>query len=248
MTIQIGAFEFNRLTAQPFGYDESEVTLGRTARKWLITGLATPAEWLDLLTEYDTWRTARIENESPQSSGTVGTTIAFSGDGPGGQTWTNVACWFLAAPTGEQSGSFISISCELIDATQSLEVILKDIETTAEEEDAPDLGTYSVGGATLTLTKPPDGFTDGPQLDLTASGVHYISGPKTATAVKRIEGTTDSGGWGSILVWYAGIVGSTPGIGNYYPIEPPSATADVRIVDGIKTTVYTVSLTLAQVK
>lgn len=247
MSITLGAFAFNRLNAQPFAYDESDTRLGRTARKWTISGLATPSEWLDLLSVYDAWRDLRIEDEDTEISGVIGTTVTFSGSGPGGQAWTNVPCWFISAPTAEQSGAFLSINSEIIDATQALEVILKEAETTTTEE-TPDFGTITIGTTVVTLTKPVDGFVDGPQLELTATGTHYLSGALTATKIKDVEGTTNLTGWNNIRAWYETQISTVPLTNSYFPISAPTASAEIKTVNGVKTTVYTVSIQLALVK
>ena len=131
MAITIGGTSFPTLTAQPFGYEETNTRAGQTARKWLITGLLKPSEWLDLLDEYDGWRDTRIDDEPTETSNVVGTTVAFSGDGPGGQSWTSIACWFITAPQAGQSGSYLSASVELVDANEALEVLLKTKEDEA---------------------------------------------------------------------------------------------------------------------
>lgn len=247
MSITLGTFTFDRLNAQPFTYDESNTRLGRTARKWVISGLATPTEWLDLLDVYDTWRNIRITEEDTETSGVIGTVVLFTGSGPGGQTWTNIGCWFDAAPAAQQTGAYLAISFELIDANQALEVILTQQETEAATE-TPDFGTITLGTTTLTLTKPVDGFTDGPTIELTASGTHYLSGALTATKVKDVEGTTNLTGWNNIRSWYETQISAVPLAGSYFPVTPPVASADIRTVSGIKTTVYTVAIQLVLVK
>lgn len=247
MTITIGTSTFSNLTAQPFGYEETEVSLGRTARKWELSGLLLPSEWLDLLGVYDEWRDLRIEDEDSKTSGVVGTTIDFSGTGPGGQSWTNVACWFLSAPSAEQSGAYLSAKVVIVDASQALEVLLKTEEETEEDQGLPDLGTFTVGSTVLTLLKPPETYGQPPQLELTPGGVHYITGPKVAVEVRSIEGTTDASGWNGVLSWYESEVGSTPSSGNWFPISAPTASAEKKVIDGVSTVVYTVSIELARV-
>lgn len=245
MTASIGSFSFPNLIAQPFGYQETDVSGGLTARKWTLSGLLLPSEWVSLLGVYDTWRATRIQDEPTETSGVIGTTVAFSGSANGGQSWTNVACWFLSAPEGTQTGKYISASVEIVDANQSLAVILKQQEaTTAENVDQPDLGTFSLGGATLTLLKPPDSYSDTPTLELTATGNHLISGPKVVVRVKDIEGTTDAAGWASVRSWYEAAVTSTPTAGAYFPLGAPSASAKNKIVSGQTVIEYTVSIQL----
>lgn len=244
MTASIGSFSFPNLTAQPFGYQETEVSGGLTARKWVLSGLLLPSEWVSLLSIYDTWRATRIQDEATETSGVIGTTVAFSGSANGGQSWSNVACWFLSAPSGTQSGAYISASVEIVDANQSLAVILKQKEVGEAEEGNPDLGTFTLGGAVLTLLKPPDSYSDTPTLELTATGNHLISGPKVVVRVKDIEGTTDAAGWASVRSWYEAAVTSTPTAGAYFPLGAPSASAKNKIVSGQTVIEYTISIQL----
>jgi hypothetical protein len=246
MAITIGTTPFPTLTAQPFGYEETDTRRGWTARRWLITGLLKPSEWLALLTTYDTWRNARIQNEDSLKTGTVGSTVNFSGTGAGNQTWTTIACWFISSPSAEQAGRYLSVSVELVDATQALQVALKAQEGEAEE-DLPDFGTITLGTTVLTLRKPIDSYRQGPDLELTAIGRHYITGPLVVERVRDIEGTTTETGWQNIRTWYEEQIVATPAVGSYFPITPPSATAEIVLVNGVKTTRYTVAIQLGRV-
>jgi hypothetical protein len=245
----IGTAQFPTLTAQPFAYDETDVRAGLTARKWILEGLLKPSEWVALLGVYDGWRNTRIQDADTAVSGVVGTTIALSGKGAGSQTWTSVACWFASAPSGEQTGRYIAATVELVDANEALAVILrqKEAEEESSDEDLPDLGTYVIGDTTLTLLKPVDTYAGGPSLSLTATGVHYVEGPLVFQRVKDVEGTTNVTGWNSIRSWYETQVGTTPSVGALFPISPPTASARNKIVSGVKTVEYTVSIQLGQV-
>lgn len=248
MSVTIGTSTFPTLTAQPFGYDESDTRAGLTARKWSVQGLLTPSEWLTLLDDYDTWRDLRIEDEPTETSGVVGTTIELSGTGPGGQTWTDIACWFTSAPQAEQVGAYLSVSVELVDATQALEVLLKEKEREDEtSDDLPDLGTITIGTTVLKLLKPVESYGDGPQLELTASGVHYVTGPLVVYRIRDVEGTTSVSGWTGILSWYESQIVNVPEPGAWFPISIPSASAANKVVDGVTTVEYTVSIQLGQV-
>ena len=72
MSITIGAATFSRLTAQPYGYEETDTKSGQTARRWTVSGLMTPAEWLALLNVYDTWRNLKILEDPVTVTGVVG--------------------------------------------------------------------------------------------------------------------------------------------------------------------------------
>lgn len=247
MAISIGAASFPTLTAQPFGYDETDTQSGLTARRWAIQGLLTPSEWLALLGVYDTWRDLKIQEDDTAVSGVVGTTVSFSGTGAGGATWTSIACWFSTAPSAEQVGAYLSVSVELVDANEALEVVLYQQQREAESEDLPDFGTITLGTTTLTLTKPVDSYGEGPALELTPTGNHYITGPLVVYRIKDVEGTTNLTGWNNIRSWYESQIVAVPATSSYFPISVPSATAEKRVVNGVKTTVYTVSIQLGQV-
>jgi hypothetical protein len=245
--VTIGTAAFPTLTAQPFGYEETDTRAGQTARKWLVTGLLKPSEWLALLGVYDSWRDLRIEDEPTLTSGTVGTTVNFTGNGPGSQVWTSIPCWFITAPSAEQSGAYLLASVELVDANESLEVVLKTQEGAEAEDDLPDLGTITINSVVIKLTKPIDAYADGPSVELTATGVNYVAGPLVVQRIQDIEGTTDLNGWNSIRSWYESQVVSVPSSGSYFPVSPPSATAENKIISGVKTVQYTVSLQLQRV-
>jgi hypothetical protein len=242
MAITIGIADFPTLTAQPFGYEETDTRAGQTARKWLITGLLKPSEWLALLDVYDDWRDIRIDDEPTETSNVVGTTISFSGTGPGGQTWTSIACWFIAAPSAEQSGAYLSASVELVDAN-----LLKTEEDAAADEDLPDLGTITIGTTVLTLLKPVDAYATSPTMDLTAGGSHYVQGALVPYNIKDVEGTTNLSGWNAIRAWYEAQIVAVPLAGSYFPITAPAATAENKVISGVKTVQYTVSIQLGLV-
>lgn len=248
MALSIGSAEFPTLTGQPLGYDEKDTRRGITAKKWSVSGLLTPSEWLALLEEYDDWRDTRIAEQDPAKSFEQGTTVLLTGDGPGGSSWS-VACWFSSAPKGEQSGAYINASVELVDAAQALETLNKDVED--EDEPPVDLGTVNVGSgsniATITLLRPMESYADGPGLELTAAGNYYLSGPTTVRKIRDIEGTTSAADWAKLLVWYESVITSRPAKNTWFPVSVPSATAKNKLVDGVKQVEYTVTIQLAYV-
>lgn len=250
MSVSIGAFSTSKLIAQPFGYDETSTRDGLTARKWTVSGLLSASEWQSLLSVYNTWRDARLADADTLSSGTVGTTVSLTASA-NGITWSGIACWFSSAPSGDQAGPYIQATCELVDAAQALAVLLRQEEKNRQRTEAlanPNLGTVTLGSATLTLLAPMETYQDTPQLQLAASGVHVINGPLTATRVRRIRGTTDSTGWTNVRSWYETSVASVPSVGTWYPISAPTAEAEVIISGGAKSTRYTITVDAAEVK
>lgn len=248
MSITIETAEFSALTAQPFGYNEGDTQKGLTAKKWAITGPLDPAEWLALLDVYDAWRDARIEDEDSLQSLSIGTTVSLSGTGPGGQTW-QTECWFISAPTGEQVGAKILASIEVVDANEALQILIKEQEnaTQSDENSRPDLGTVTVGTVIVTLLKPMETYGEGPQLQLTASGKYFLSGPFTIRRIRDIEGVIDAQDIATLRTWYESQIVSMPSTGSWYPISSPSFSAEAKVVAGVKTTEYTVTIQLAEI-
>jgi hypothetical protein len=252
MTITIGAFTCSYLTAQPFGY-EGEARSGLTARTFQISGLLTPTQWQSLVSVYNTWRDSRLTDQDTALSGVVGTTIALTASA-NGVSVTALPCWFAEAPSGEQTGAYISARVTLVDAAQALAVLLREQEKSRQSSEAtlPSLGTITLTRASgtspvITLTKPMDTRQDGPSVALTATGTSYVTGPLTAHKVRQIEGYITTGTFDDVLSWYDSTIAAVPAASSYFPITAPTATAEVIISGGVKSTRYTVQLTALQI-
>jgi hypothetical protein len=252
MTITIGTFTCGYLTAQPFGY-EGEARTGLTARTFQISGLLTPAQWQSLLSVYNTWRDSRLTDQDTALSGVVGTTIALTVSA-NGVSVSALPCWFTDAPSGDQTGAYISASVTLVDAAQALAVLLREQEKSRQSSEAtiPSLGTITLTRASgtspvITLTKPTETRQDGPSVALTATGTSYVTGPLTAHKVRQIEGYITTGTFDDVLSWYDTTIAAVPAASSYFPVTPPTATAEVIISGGVKSTRYTVQLTALQI-
>lgn len=242
MTVTIGSFSTNRLTAQPFGY-EGEARTGLTARTFRISGLLTPSEWQTLVSEYNSWRSSRILDQDTLLSGVVGTTISVTITTTNNLSVSGLACWFADAPAGEQAGKYVSATVTLVDAAQALEVLLREKEKSRQNSEAnlPNLGTVSLGGVTITLTKPAQTLSDLPNVSFTAGGKSYITGPIAVHEAQQIEGYISNGSYSSLVTWAKSAIasGTSP-----FPTSAPSATAESIIVNGVKSTRYNVQLTV----
>jgi hypothetical protein len=164
---------------------------------------------------------------------------------------TALPCWFTKAPEIKDAGTYYrQVSVELVDAAQALQVVLAEQKASKEKSEPllGDFGTYTLGSASLTLTKPMEGYQDGPELALLATGNHYLTGPLVVTRTRNIEGTTTSTGWGQVRTWYESIITTSPAPATWFPIGPPSAEAEAIVEGGVKSTRYTVSVTLAEVR
>lgn len=252
MTITIGAFTCQTLTAQPFGY-EGDARTGLTARTFQISGLLTPAQWQSLVSVYNTWRDTRITDADTLSSGVVGTTVALTINA-NGLSVTALACWFAEAPTGEQAGAYINTSLTLVDSAQALAVLLREEEKSRQGTEAlvPSLGTitFTRGSGTspiITLTTPMDTRQDGPTVAITATGTSYITGPLIAHKIRNVEGYITTGTFADLLSWYDETIAAVPAATSYFPITAPTATAEVIIIGGVKATRYTATLTVLQI-
>ena len=252
MTITIGAFTCQTLTAQPFGY-EGDARTGLTARTFQISGLLTPTQWQSLVSVYNTWRDTRITDADTLSSGAVGTTVALTINA-NGLSVTALACWFAEAPTGEQAGAYINTSLNLVDSAQALAVLLREEEKSRQSTEAliPSLGTITFTRASgvspiVTMTAPMDTRKDGPTVALTATGTSYVTGPLVAHKIRNVEGFISTGSFDNLLSWYDETVAAIPAATSYFPITAPSATAEVIITGGVKATRYSVTLTVLQI-
>lgn len=253
MTATIGSFTTTRLTAQPFGY-EGEARTGLTARTFQINGLLTPAEWQSLISEYNTWRDTRITDQDTLLSGAVGTTVNLTLTSTNGLTVTSLPCWFAEAPTGTQTGAYISASVQMVDAAQALAVLLRSSEKSRQNTEAtiPNLGTITFTRSSgtspiVTLTTPEATRQDGPTVGLTATGVSLVTGPLAAHKIRQIEGYLSTGTFDDLLAWYDETIAVVPTSTSWFPITAPTATAEVIISSGVKSTRYNVSLTALQI-
>lgn len=253
MTITIGSFSCNALTAQPFGY-EGDARDGFTARNFRVSGLLTATQWQALLTEYNTWRNLRIQDQDTLASGTTGTTVNLTITSTNGLSVTNLNCWFTDPPSGEQAGAYVSASFTLVEAAQALAVLLRQQEKQRQNREANNaaLGTVTLTRATgtspvVTLTKPMLTRQDGPQVALTATGNSYVTGPLAAHKVRQIEGYLTTGTFDDLLAWYDETIAAVPAASSWFPISAPTATAEVIISGGVKSTRYTVQLTALQI-
>lgn len=135
MTVTIGSFSTNALTAQPYGYD-GEARRGLTSRAFRISGLLTPSQWAALLTEYNSWRNTRINDQDTLLSKSVGTTVSLTSSSANGVSVTGLACWFTDAPSGEQLGAYVSATTVLVDAAEAVAALIREDELSRERQQA----------------------------------------------------------------------------------------------------------------
>lgn len=243
MSLTLETLTLDRLTAQPFVYESDGNRSGLTYRAWQVAGLLLPAEWVELLGIYETWRDARLAEDDTSVSLEVGATVEFSGSFAGVE-WTEVECWFDDPPSASTAGAYLSVTFKLIDAEQALDVLLRSSEIATETSDAnlPNYGTAALGDATLNLIEPPDGYLDSPVIERTAAGGLVLKGPLGAVRIQRLRGYTTPSGWDDVRDWYEDALLSVPQSGEPFPISEPTMEPEVIIAAGVRTTRCLVSV------
>ena len=249
MTLTIGSFSTNNLTAQPLGYDGSSPD-GLTARRWRIAGLLSSDEWDALVSEYDNWRDARITDHDTLSTANIGTTVSFSGTGFGSTgSWSTIPCWFASPPSAEQVGAYVSATVELVDANQSLEALLRQKEKERQNaEDRPNLGTITIAKVDLKPIDPPYSRTDVPVPTLTAAGHHYLSGPFDSTQTRRIRAYVNPTEYATLLDWFDGKLRESPVVDEWWPLGFPEPNIEYIIEDGVKIVRYTIEISFVKIR
>jgi hypothetical protein len=249
MTLTIGSFSTNNLTAQPLGYDGSSPD-GLTARRWRIAGLLSSHQWDALVGVYEHWRDARITDQDTLSTANIGTTVSFSGTGFGSTgSWSTVPCWFASPPSADQVGAYVSATAELVDARQSLEVLLRQKEKERQNvEDHPNLGIITIAQVDLKPIDPPYSRTDVPVPTLTAAGHHYLSGAFSSTQTRRIRAYVTSTEYTTLLDWFDSKLKGSPVVDEWWPIGFPEPTVEYIIKDGVKIVRYTIEMSFVKIR
>ena len=248
MAITVGSLTIKALQEFPFAHSGDSLS-GRTARRWPVKAILTPAEWLTLDGIYTTWRTARLADQDTMVSLAVGSTVNTSGSA-WGMSWSNVPAWFSAPPIPTAAGAMVSVSFELVDAAQQLAVMLREQEIgTQVSDNESTYGTLTIGTLTLNLTAEAPGFDGGPSMELAATGTHVIRGPLLATKVRRVQGWTHAvNADDTIRTWFETTIATTPAVDAWFPVSPPEVQQTPVIVAGARVTRYTISLELRQVR
>jgi hypothetical protein len=241
MAVTLDELTLDRIVVLPPTWDEVDVRNGIVAREWEFDGILLADDCASLQELFAGWAAARAGEPGP-STGTTGTTVAFTG-AAAGESWTNVACWFSAAPVTPRIGAKYRCSFRLVDAAQAVAAELALLERTADEE--LDYGTFTLAGVELTLLEQPEGFSDGPGVEPSAGGTDVIRGPLLARDTLQIRGyTTDAQGWPAIKTWYRNKVSTLAAGGTWYPTSAPAMRQERRAAGGAVVTRYLIDVDL----
>ena len=241
MAVTLDDLTIDRLVVLPVVWDEIDVRNGIVAREWEFDGILQAADCAAVQALFEGWAAARATEASP-ATGNVGTTVAFSG-AAAGQSWDEVECWFSAAPVTPRIGAKFRCSFRLVDANQAVAALL-----TAQERDRDGeqtFGTFTLAGVELTLLEQPEGFAEGPSVDITAAGTDVIKGPLATRDMLMIRGmTTDEEAWDAIKSWYRTKVSSTGTPGTWYPVSAPQMKREEIAVGGALISRYLIDVDL----
>lgn len=249
--LSVGSWEYTAgmWTAYPAVYQEKDTELGLTAEGLNVSVLCTTEEWTAIRDEFNSWRTARLndevydEDEDATIREIVGSTVAVSAKTRGVE-WVDRPCYFLAAPQAEDVGMFLQVTFDLVDAAQWVQCYNRE-KAVEKSDEIVYCGTFVLWGTTLKLRKPPESYQDMPTLSLSAGGKSYTTGPRVPTETRVLEGDTDKAGWDSIYANCATNASAVPGT-DWFPVSSPSAAVTKQVESGIRNDLYTVSITVAK--
>jgi hypothetical protein len=235
------------LQAQPIAYAEADTEQGLVARRFTVTGLCSPAQWVTCCSLFDAWQAAKITEAPTLASRAVGATVALTCSAHG-RSVTSLACWFTGAPKGDtvDGGTWVRLSLELIDAAQQLTVLLRQNEKARLGGDAflPAYGSITLGTTTLALLEQPEAYEDGPSLEPTSTGGYVARGPLVTSEVRNVKGVTDAAGWTAVKAWFASTIASRPGASDFWPVGGLDLERDKIVSGGAVVERYIVSVKL----
>ena len=240
------SYTFPNLKDHPLSYSGDETSRGRSVRQWKIAGVLSHADAASVDNIFKSWSAARLLEDDIALTGSIGTTVAFSGSAPGFTWSTPVACHFVSAPEYTIAGAFTDVSFILEDANQRLAVVLRQTEEEAEQTAQLNYGTLTFGGAVVNLTSDPNDLRDLPQANLTPAGSHFLTGPKVPTEIRRIQGYVIDAHISLLRAWALANPASSPTTGDWLLEEWTQPTAIRRADNGIMSRWWNVAFTLVK--
>jgi hypothetical protein len=254
LTLSYGGntFTFPNLEQHPLAFDGVDVDRGRAPEMLQPSGLLQKTQADALLGMFRAWTAARLLQEDPARTGTVGEVVLVTARGPGysgAHAWTNRQAWIRAIEKPTQVGPFTRVGLTLVDANQALAVLLRELEEGEEEQEALNLGTLTLGGAVINLTARPENIEGLPQLELSAAGAHVITGNLATVDTKEVRGWVTAAHLPTLETWVKTTAAtSTPAANSWFPNSWGIPTARLKRNAGAVSTVYDVSLTITKIR
>lgn len=241
------SFTFPNLTAHPLAFDVTDASRGKVAEVLTLTGILSVAESNTFKGIWQAWRDARLPQEPPERTGTVGATVAVTASGPG-YSWSSRAAWFNEAPSFEAAGALVRVTASMVDANQSLAVRLRELEEGEEEQEALSLGTLTLGSATINLTARPNSYDSLPQPELSPAGAHVITGQLVLEEIREVKGWVTAANLTNLESWLTTTIATTPAANAWFPTAWTTPAARLKRNAGAVSIVYDVGLTLLKIR
>ena len=254
LTLSYGgaSFTFPNLDQHPLAFDAVDVRRGRAPESLQPSGLLLKPQADSLLNLFRSWRTAKLAEEAPERTGTVGAVVLVTASGPGysgASAWSNRAAWIDSIEKPSQVGPFTRVGLTLVDANQALAVALRELEEGEEEQEALNLGTVTFGGATINLTARAENIEGLPQLELSAAGVHVITGNLATVDTREVRGWVTSATLPTLESWVKTTAATPSPVNNtWFPSGWSPPVARLKRNAGVVTTVFDVSFTATKIR
>jgi hypothetical protein len=254
LTLSYGgaSFTFPNLDQHPLAFDAVDVRRGRAPESLQPSGLLLKPQADSLLNLFRSWRTAKLAEEAPERTGTVGAVVLVTASGPGysgASAWSNRAAWIDSIEKPSQVGPFTRVGLTLVDANQALAVALRELEEGEEQEEALGLGTLSFGGAVVNLTARPDDIGNLPQPELSAAGAHVITGNLATVDLRNVQGWVTAAHLPTLESWVK-TTAATPSPANntWVPSAWTQPVARLKRNAGAVSIVFDVSFTATKIR
>ena len=254
LTISYGgnSFTYPNLSQHPLAFDAVDVRRGRAPEMLQPSGLLLKSQADSLVNMFRAWKATRLAQEAPERTGTVGEVVLVTAKGPGysgASAWSNRAAWFDSFDKPAQVGPYTRVGLTLVDANQALAVILRELEEQEEQEEALNLGTLTFGGAVVNLTARPDNLSGLPQLELSPTGAHIITGSLATVDVREVRGWVTAANLTALETWVKTTAATpTPAANSWFPTAWSTPVARLKRNAGVVSTVYDVSFTAAKIR
>jgi hypothetical protein len=254
LTLSYGgaSFTYPNLSQHPLAFDAVDVRRGRAPESLQPSGLLLKPQADSLTDMFRAWKAVKLAEEAPERTGTVGAVVLVTARGPGysgASAWTNRAAWFDSYEKPVQVGPYTRVGITLVDANQALAVALRELEEGEEQEEALGLGTLTFGGAVVNLTARAENIEGLGGLELSAAGVHVITGNLATVDTREVRGWVTAANLPTLETWVK-TTRATPSPANntWFPSGWSPPVARLKRNAGAVSIVYDVSFTATKIR
>ena len=254
LTLSYGgaSFTYPNLSQHPLAFDAVDVRRGRAPESLQPSGLLLKPQADSLTDMFRAWKAVKLAEEAPERTGTVGAVVLVTARGPGysgASAWTNRAAWFDSYEKPVQVGPYTRVGITLVDANQALAVALRELEEGEEQEEALGLGTLTFGGAVVNLTARAENIEGLGGLELSAAGVHVITGNLATVDTREVRGWVTAANLPTLETWVKTTRATPSPVNNtWFPSAWTQPVARLKRNAGAVSTVYDVSFTATKIR